>query len=373
MKIAAIAMSRVPAYLANGIQVMKTCQAMAQLGHEVTLLLPDLEPGAPVSREWEALAAHYGLHTPFRLEWLKTHGRRLFTYRAVRRARALKPDLLYTWPLHSAVFGLLAKIPVVLELHEQPQGRLGPFLYRRFVQLPGQKRQVCITQALKDILARDFGSLPDTMVAPNGVDLERFAALPDPGEARRQIGLSDAPTVACTGHLYAGRGVEIFLNLAAAFPETQFLWAGGRPADVAYWQSRAAEMELTNVTFTGFIPNDELPRYQAAADVLLMPYEKTISGSSGGDSAAVASPMKMFDYMAAGRAILTSDLPVIREILDETSAVFCPPGNLPAWTETLRALLADPSRRDSLARAAQAKIRAYTWLARSRRILDGLG
>ncbi|MEW5828602.1 MAG: glycosyltransferase [Chloroflexota bacterium] len=373
MKIVAIAMSRIPAYLANGIQVMKTCQAMARLGHDLTLLLPDLEPGAPISRDWEALAAHYGLQTPFRLEWLKTPGRRLFTYRAVRRARTLQPDLLYAWPVHSAVFGLLAKLPVLLELHETPQGRFGPFLYRRFLQLPGQKRQVCITRALRDILKWDFSGTIETIIAPNGVDLERFASLPDPGPARRQIGLADAPTVACTGHLYAGRGMDLFLGLALAFPETQFLWAGGRPADVALWQSCAAEMNLSNVTFTGFIPNDELPRYQAAADVLLMPYEKTIAGSSGGDSAAVASPMKMFDYMAAGRAILTSDLPVIREILDETSAVFCPPGDLPAWTEALRALLADPSRRGSLARAAQAGVQNYTWLERSRRILEGLG
>src|SRR5690606_10349374 len=129
----------------------------------------------------------------------------------------------------------------------------------------------------------------------NGVDLERFENLPDPVTARRQIGLPEAPTVMCTGHLYAGRGAGLFLLLAKSLPQAQFVWVGGRAQDVAYWKQ---QIESDNVIFTGFVPNQNLPLYQAAADLLLMPYSRTIMGSSGSaDSAAVASPMKMFEYM----------------------------------------------------------------------------
>ena len=103
---------------------------------------------------------------------------------------------------------------------------------------------------------------------------------------------------------------------------------------MAAYREKAAQAGLENVTFTGFIPNARLPLYQAAADILLMPYGRAIAGSSGGNSAEICSPMKLFDYMGAGRAILSSDLPVIHEVLDENSAVFAAagrPGCLDGW------------------------------------------
>jgi glycosyltransferase involved in cell wall biosynthesis len=188
--------------------------------------------------------------------------------------------------------------------------------------------------------------------------------------ARRDLSLREAPTVICAGHLYAGRGADLFLQLAESLSAAHFVWVGGRPSDVEEWKRKAAD--LPNVTFTGFVPNRDLPNYLAAADILLMPYARSILGSSGdASSAAVASPMKMFEYMAAGRAILTSDLPVIREVLDEHTAVFCPPEDIRAWQAALNDLLADPRLRTALAIQARREVEQYTWLARAEKILDG--
>jgi len=221
------------------------------------------------------------------------------------------------------------------------------------------------------ILERDFHmhlSSDEVVIAPNGVDLERFASLPDPVTARRQIGLREAQTVMCTGHLYAGRGVELFLSLAKSIPQVQFVWVGGRPENVKTWKQKA---ESDNVTFTGFIPNRDLPLYQAAADLLLMPYSRSIMGSSGtADSASVASPMKMFEYMAVGRAILSADLPVIREVLNERSAVFCKPDDLEKWRFEIEKLLEDKARRDQLGNQARRDVEGYTWVARAKRIMN---
>ncbi len=174
-----------------------------------------------------------------------------------------------------------------------------------------------ITQALADALEADYDEpMPPTMIAPNGVDLSRYQDLPSPAEARRQLGLPDLPTTACTGHLYEGRGVELFLALADRMPEVQFLWVGGRPKDVQHWQARAAEAGLANVSFPGFVPNADLPLYQAAADILLMPYQQQVGGSSGEAPVKFFSSMKMYEYMAANRPIISSDLPVIHEVLD---------------------------------------------------------
>ena len=294
MNIVAIAGSTIPSDTANSIQVMKACSALAQLGHNLTLIVPE-NPQSPIeNRKSEVvnLKSHYGLQSDFRIEWLSSSRRRLFTWQSVRRARALKPDLLYTWFPQSAVLGLLSGWPVIFEIHIQPTGLFGPLWHRAFMKLRGKKRLVSITHALVNILDHNYKMRfqPDEVViAPNGVDLERFASLPDSKTARRQIGLREAPTVMCTGHLYAGRGADLFLSLAKSIPHAHFVWVGGRPEDIISWKQRAETQNISNITFTGFIRNRDLPLYQAAADILLMPYSRSIMGSSGTADSAVWS------------------------------------------------------------------------------------
>ena len=125
-------------------------------------------------------------------------------------------------------------------------------------------------------------------------------------------------TVGFTGHIYPGRGADLLFELAQRMPDVNFLWVGGTPDEVAYWRAQLVQAGVSNVTMTGFVENSRLPLYQSAADVLLMPYSRSISASSGQDIAEVINPMKMFDYMAAGRAIVSADLPVIHEVLNES-------------------------------------------------------
>jgi glycosyltransferase involved in cell wall biosynthesis len=103
----------------------------------------------------------------------------------------------------------------------------------------------------------------------------------------------------------------------------------------------------------------------------LMPYGRSIMGSSGSaDSAAVASPMKMFEYMAAARAIVTSDLPVIHEVLNRQNAVFCDPDGIDDWSSAIQSLLNDAQRRKELGQQAGRDVQGYTWVARAQRILN---
>src|SRR5512140_3977957 len=134
MNIVAVAGATLPSDTANSLQVMKACQALAQLGHRVTLLVPGVKN---ISVD---LQTHYGLQTEFPIEWLSSSSRRRFTWDAVRRARACKADLLYSWFPQSAVFGLLRRRPVGLETHTQPTGLFGPLWHQAFTRLRGHKR-----------------------------------------------------------------------------------------------------------------------------------------------------------------------------------------------------------------------------------------
>lgn len=370
MKTACISSSRMPSNTANSIQMMKVCHALSQIDEPVRLWLPG-EGGTG----WTALARQYGLSQPFEVHWTPSarfFRRYDFVWRSLGEAQRWGAQRLYTWMPQAAVLALRRGLPVILELHDRVTGRLGPWLFRQFIQTAGKKRLLVITNALRSQLEAQFGSLSnlDIQIAPNGVELEQYVGLPEASAARAQLGLPENRTVVYSGHFYAGRGVDLLIGLAAFFSQISFIWVGGRTEDVEALRQQLQKKNIANVTLTGFIPNQQLPLYQAAGDILLMPYERSIAGSSGGNSAEICSPMKMFDYLAAGRAILSSDLPVFHEVLTPQNAVFCPPEDLAAWKVALAALLDDPTRRQRLGQQARWDAAGYSWRKRAERALS---
>jgi len=374
MIVACISASRVPSTTANSMQVMKACQAISQLGHEVHLFLPRFKHHLKNTD----LASFYGLKTQFSIEWLSSRlslNRYDFAFQAARKARQLKADISYVWLIQAGIFSLLANLPVIIELHGPPEGKFGPSLFRLFQKIPGKKRLLPITHALAGQLHERFNiDLNDQhllQMSPNGVDMACYTNLPEPTAARTLLKMPSTLTVGYTGHLYPGRGMSLLTELARCFPSITFLWVGGRQQDINFWRERLASENIGNIILTGFVENSQLPLFQAAADILLMPYERVITGSSGGNSTAYASPMKMFEYMACKRAIISSDLPVIREVLNPSNAILCPPEDIDAWSQALGNLIYDEEKRNSLAAQAWLDIQQYTWLERARKALQG--
>jgi glycosyltransferase involved in cell wall biosynthesis len=371
MKIAVITNSRIPSLTANSIQAMKVTQALMQLGHEVRMFAPrETESVSP-----ETLLAHYGLRLVPDLELLPSikHLKRLdFILHAQRAAKKFKPDLIYTWLPQSAVLGLWMGYPAVVEMHADVAGKTGAWWLRQFWKARGRKLMTVTTSALKNILERSTGlTFPNenVIVAPNGVELEKYENLPSPVEARRQLNLPQGPTVGFTGHIYPGRGADLLFELAKQMPQVNFLLVGGTPELVALWRSKLNKTKITNVMMTGFVKHENIPLYQAAADILLMPYSRSIEASSGQDIAEVINPMKMFEYMASGRAIVSADLPSIQEVLNERNAVFCEPDDVGKWKMAIESLLGDEIRRRELGNHAWRDVRLFSWVKREQRLL----
>ncbi|HNB53266.1 MAG TPA: glycosyltransferase family 4 protein [Anaerolineales bacterium] len=457
MKIALIAPTSIPSRRANTIQVMKMAQALVLNGHEVHLAAPGVPPNGnspnrtppnknsasdmenglkpveklvqtqtfqPVSTGFESQAMnsyssptdssppyssltfqhHYGLTVEFPITWLTAHPRFRgydFALRAVRFARRVPADLLYTRHPQTAALSSLLGVPTILEIHDLPQGQ-GKTLLRTYLKGRGQRRLIAITNALADDLNIQY-RISHLSILPDGVDLSRYRDLPDPQTARASLAsqspIPNSPfpippsqfTIGYTGHLYPGRGTDLLLTLAARLPEFHFLLVGGNPEDVENLKAqirKSANPQTSkptnqstdqpinrspNLTLTGFIPNADLPRYQAACDLLLMPYQRHVAASSGGDIAPYLSPMKLFEYLAAGRAILSSDLPVFREVLNPENAVLLPPDNADAWVNAIRELHAHPEKRTALGSRARQDAEKYTWEARAAKMLEGLG
>jgi glycosyltransferase involved in cell wall biosynthesis len=374
VRIACISTSKVPGITANALQLMKACEALVGLGHEVNLWIPDF--GGRLA--WEQLSEIYGLRLRFpivRLAVIRPLRRYDFCWRAVRAAEQRRSDLLYVWPLQGAALGAARGVPTLLEMHDRPRGLMGPWLFRRFLKGAGARRLLVTTKALEATLAESYGMAPIQRLsvhAPNGVDLERYQGLPAAVEARRRLDWPDKFTAVYTGHLYPGRGANLMFELALRNPAIEFVWAGGTEKAVREWRGRVSEEGLGNLQVLGFVPNARLPELHAAADVLLMPYGERVHVSGGLEVADFASPMKAFEYMAAGRPILSSDLPAIREILDEGTAVLLPPNAVDDWDRALRDLRSDPERRRQLGLRARERAKEHTWIGRAERALQGL-
>lgn len=371
MKIALITNSRIPSLTANSIQAMKVAQALMQLGYDVRMFAPaEAEPATH-----EALLAHYGLQLapPLKLIPSIRLFRRLdFVIRAQVAAEKFGADLIYTWLPQSAVFALVRGDPVVLEMHADVAGNGGWWL-KQFWTRPGRKLMTVTVSALAKALERSTSLQFDRkslLVAPNGVELEKYAGLPSPVEARQRLNLKEGLTVGFTGHIYPGRGADLLFELAKQLPQVNFLWVGGTPDLVDFWRGRLTDATMSNVTMTGFVKHEVIPLYQAAADVLLMPYSRSISASSGQDIAEVINPMKMFEYMASGRAIISADLPSIREVLHEGNAALCEPGDVGKWRLEIESLLADEPRRMALGAQARKDVGELTWVKREENVME---
>lgn len=387
-RIAVIAPTEIPARRANTLQVMKMTQAIKSLGHDVRLAVPGEQPAEAKDLEsyWIQLSNHYGLQRQFPIHWLAADPRLRrydFSFRAAFWARRWNADLLYTRLPQVAAIGAQMGLPTILEVHDLPQGTLGPWLVRQFLKNKNAHSLVVITQALAADMA-DYFSLPAsptfTIVAPDGVDLDRYNNLPSTKAARRNLyqnAITALPrpidpeqfTAGYTGHLYAGRGTAMILELAASLPEIAFLIVGGEPEDVVNLQNIINARKLENTIVKEFVPNAELPRYQAACDVLLMPYGKHVAASSGGDISRYLSPMKLFEYLACERAIISSDLPVLKEVLNSNNAILLPYDDLDSWINAIKNLQSDPGLRTRLAKHARQDANQYTWEARAAKIL----
>lgn len=376
MRIAYIAASVIPSWTANSVQVMKVCQALSQNGHEVHLFVP-----GKITTSWNDLRSHYGIQNEFPVYWLSVNPllKKLdFILAAIKRTKKLKLDLVYTRLLWAAFLASWMGLPVILEVHDRPVGRLGPWLFKQLLKSHGTKRIVIITEALKVILEQEYDlqfNPDETIIAPDGVDLERYNKKVEASSARTQLGLEDRFTAVYSGGFYEGRGLESLMELAIRFPEICFLWVGGKKDVVEIWKKKLENAGVRNIHLTGFVPNEHLPLYQMTADILLMPYGKVIAGSSGGNIADVSSPMKMFEYMATGRVILTSDTRVLREVLNETNAAFYKSEDLQNMVDVFATLVKNTGLRNRLAGQALIDVQRYSWRARMQKIIsrvDGL-
>lgn len=361
MKIIYVANIRLPTEKAHGVQIMKTCESLVQSGADVELIVTDRPTAIPLDP-----FAYYGIATPFPITYIRApnalrFGKLGFLFDAYVFARGCRA-LLRTRN-YDVVYGrdetVLAQLGIksaslMWETHTGAANRAARSLLRKGA------RMVAISQGLKDFYI-GLGAAPERiLVAPDAVDLAPFAHPESSESARARLGLPPGKKIALyVGRLDGWKGSETLLEAAALLPPHVLVAIIGGERE----QVERLRVRYPHVHFTGFRPYREIADNQAAADVLVIP-------NTGRDrvSARFTSPLKLFTYMASGKPIVASDLPSIREIVDEASAYFVAPDDPAALAHGIVAALGDPAAAQKAARARELA-EEYTWAARAGKII----
>jgi glycosyltransferase involved in cell wall biosynthesis len=218
---------------------------------------------------------------------------------------------------------------------------------------------IVLTHQLAAILRGRFATRGRICVVPDGVDLR--SALPVAETAR-------AGPVTYLGSFHPWKGVEVPVQSLAWAPDLRLRLVGGEPEPRMRLEALATALRVADrVQFTGPVPPPERWRYLAEASVCVLPLTRSVFGTS------FTSPLKMFEYMAAARPIVASDLPALREVLrNGENALLVPPEDPQALAEAIHRLQSDRALAERLAACAARDVRPYTWEARGKRIVEFL-
>jgi glycosyltransferase involved in cell wall biosynthesis len=349
---------------ANTVNVAKMCDAFAANGAAVTLIAL---PGCSENDLPDRLRDHYGLSHHFQVHALPAAARRPLVAGLVGAAIARRhgADVVYSRAPHAVLAACISGVDSVLEMHLPPDAfsPLGRAAYRAAVQHPRLAGVVAISRALAQRLKRDMPARTPVIVAHDGADQHPLPAPRTPG-GRLSVGF--------VGRFYRGKGLELIAKIAPLCPWADFHVIGGDAEDAA---KLIGEPPASNLVFHGVLPHASIAAQIANWDVALAPYQRAVIVADGkSDAAAWMSPLKLFEYMAAAKAILASNLPALREVVaDQETAWLLPPDNALAWASALRALRDDPNRRANMgARAHDLFCARYTWRQRALHILQSM-
>lgn len=358
------------------VHVEEMIGAMKALGHEVVLV-------APAAMEKEEFGADAGM-----VAWMKRHLPRilyellelsyaLLAYFRLRRAvRTHRPDCLYERYNLFLPAGVWLKrrygLPMLLEVNSplyQERARYDGIFLQRLAQWSqrytwrGADYVLPVTRVLGDMVAAAGVPEARIQVIPNGIDPARFATAADTETAKRMLGLQGRMVLGFTGFLRNWHGLDLVLDLLAhdtAETARHLLVVGDGPAR-ADLEAQARRLGIADrLTITGIVGRDEVARYIAAFDIALQPAV-----------VAYASPLKLFEYLVLGRAIVAPAQPNIMEVLEDgVNAALFDPERPQALAEAIERVSRDAGLRARIAAGARASIdkQGLTWRRNAERV-----
>ncbi len=380
MKILYLASVRIPNEKASGLAIMRQCEAFAKIGHEVTLLKPHRN-----NHIREDAFAFYGIGTHFAIRefpsvdlvdtfWKFGFYLTRFSQMLVSFAALLKNrndfDLLYArdpWMLVLPTI-FLKKKTIVWEAHQVQKGFFVKMIANNVSEI------ICISNGLKQHYEK-IAPKQKIAVEPSGVNMEQFKNAPSQSDARKFLGIPPEPKVVGYIGKYKTMGeekgiddlVQAFATVHREVPDTHLLIAGLEAHEIPLIQTVCVSLgiEESAVSLLSLAQKDFV-MYVQATDVLVMNYPDTEHYRN------FMSPTKLFAYMASGKIVVTSDLPSVREIVDNSMVIFIKSNNTESLVGKIQQLVVNNNNGLASPQIRIAYMEQFTWVARSKRILARL-
>ncbi len=376
MKLLYIANARIPTEKAHGLQIMKMCEAFADQGIKVELIIPKR-----INSFKENPFSFYEVRKNFKIQklpcldflWLpffKTFSFGLESWSFAKAAAIYgffkKSAIFYTRDALIVFFLSFLGKPVFYEIHVVPQG--GLWLHG----LVWQKSSgiIAISEGIKKELVNSGINPNKILVARDAVDLAKFQILLSKEQARKELKLPVNKKIAVyTGHLYDWKGAGLLAGAAKILPDMEIYLVGGTKDDIEKYKLKYQSSLLAgrqgNLKIVGWQPPQRIPLWLKAADVLVLP-----NSAKEKIGAEYTSPLKLFEYMASGTPIVASDVPALREVLGTKEAFFFVPDNEESLRQVIQRVFSDYGAAGARSRLAQEKVKEYTWNKRAGIILD---
>jgi len=372
MKLSYISNQRLPTEKAYGIQIVKTCEAFADLGIDITLVVPyrrnDIAKNIfdyySIKRNFEFRKIFSpDFYLPGKLDKIAFAVKNFISaIILVVHTLFLRVDIIYSRDEPIIFFSsfLRKSRGLIFEAHRFSD--LRQFFYRRFKKK--NIKIIAISNGLKNKFM-EFGFKPENiLVAPDGVNIEKFNINKTKEECRRELDLPlDKKIVLYSGHLFEWKGAHILAEAVVYLQEVLFVFIGGTEANILEFQKKFGNGK--NIKIFGQKPHEEIPLFLKTADVLVLP-----NSAKEIISSLYTSPLKLFEYMASGRPIVASDLPSIREVLNEKNSILVKPDDAEALASGIKKALGDITLSDQISRTAFEDVKKYTWGKRAVKIHD---
>ncbi|MGE3841527.1 MAG: glycosyltransferase family 4 protein [Vicinamibacterales bacterium] len=363
------------------VHVRELTAGLASEGHDVTVVAACLGEGDRAELRADAIEVetHERGDVPRDArarEWAASRANRRFRTAIETRHMSCAFDVVYEryslWSYAGASFARRAGLPFILEvnspLHDEQRihrtlcwddraARVGRFVFEAATRIVVVSEEV-------GVWVRRWVSDPDkVIVVPNGVDLGRYTSSPSFDAGQPFV-------VGFVGSLKPWHGVDVLLEaihrLSADVPDVRALIVGDGPERTRL-EAFARNLGIADrVNFVGAMPKSQVPRAMSAMAVATAPYPEL--------AGFYFSPLKVFEYMAAGRAIVASAIGQVRQVIaDGETGRLCVPGDAGDLARILLDLARDPAQRQRLGLAARKEAFArHGWAARVRLIFDGV-
>ena len=358
---------------ARGIQVAYTLASLLDAGHEVRLAYtPKDAAPAPLPAyelhprgELQNLALSRRPPAPLGLLPLRSnlfYNRRLLSWLKRARASGDAPNVIMTRHLKTAYALLRANtgIPVVYEAHEvfalsaKPKHR-AEFARMETYVLRHAARAIAISRTLGNALSEHYGIQREFDILHSGVSLPEA---PPPAKPWSEC----SQHIIYTGSLFGWKGVKDLVEAARWLPGYRITIIGGSANEIAGLRT-SAPARGAQLVFRPQMPHTHIQSELNGACIAVLPNRaESIS--------AWTSPIKLFEYMGAGCAIVASDLPAIREILTPDEAMLVPAQTPLALAEAIRALANAPASTAAQGTHLRERAAEFTWQARGRKLSE---